>query len=277
VNRRRQSRLSAAVRLWVAWLSDRHDETATPGDRRGVGWAAWGARNGGSALVAKEALSGAIGACRGRRAGWILRVPEPDAELSSGPLPDRLRVQCGGRYCRSRDEPAHQREVGLGRGLCSASLTWQPTCSGNRCPKGRWDKGSSRLHCRRGIGLRGGREWGSGAWGLILVRRAGMRCWCGAVAALRRRFSQRASSPAGRGSDGRRHPEATPPQFELPPGRVSGGLAGGGRRGRGRPESRAGLTPNPQMQPTGRTCPALRAGAASLEDAAERKFVRAPA
>jgi hypothetical protein len=32
--------------------------------------------------------------------------------------------------------------------------------------------------------------------------------------------------------------------------------------------------PNPRMQPTGRICPGLRLGAASLEDAAERRFVR---
>jgi hypothetical protein len=35
--------------------------------------------------------------------------------------------------------------------------------------------------------------------------------------------------------------------------------------------------PNPRMQPTGRRCPGLRPGASSLEDEAERRFVRAPA
>ena len=39
----------------------------------------------------------------------------------------------------------------------------------------------------------------------------------------------------------------------------------------------AGVPPNPRMQPTGRRCPGLRPGAASVEDAAERRFVRATA
>jgi len=40
---------------------------------------------------------------------------------------------------------------------------------------------------------------------------------------------------------------------------------------------RVAVRPNTQMQPTGRNCPALRAGAASREDAAERRLVRARA
>jgi hypothetical protein len=35
--------------------------------------------------------------------------------------------------------------------------------------------------------------------------------------------------------------------------------------------------PNLRMQPTGRKCPELRSGASSLEDEAERRFVRTPA
>jgi hypothetical protein len=35
--------------------------------------------------------------------------------------------------------------------------------------------------------------------------------------------------------------------------------------------------PNPRMQPMGRNRPALRSGASSLEDEAERKLGRAPA
>jgi hypothetical protein len=38
----------------------------------------------------------------------------------------------------------------------------------------------------------------------------------------------------------------------------------------------AKLRPNQRMQATGRKCPGLRPGAASPEDAAERRLVRAP-
>jgi hypothetical protein len=39
----------------------------------------------------------------------------------------------------------------------------------------------------------------------------------------------------------------------------------------------ARVLPNPRMQPTGRRCPGLPPGAASLEDVAEPRFVRARA
>jgi len=42
-----------------------------------------------------------------------------------------------------------------------------------------------------------------------------------------------------------------------------------------RTHARGRSRPNPRMQPTGRRCPEVSSGAAYLEDAAERRIVRA--